>query len=141
MSLFPPLRALAPILMVALAGCAVGPEYRKPELAIPERWSAAAPADADLEGWWRVFGDATLVSLVDRALAANLDLRIAEARIREARALRRVAAAGIWPAADASAASARPSSACRSATSPGRSSSHTAASASATFSSAGGSTR
>jgi len=43
---------------------------------------------ADLRGWWRTFGDPQLDALVDRAIANNLDLNIALANVREARALR-----------------------------------------------------
>ncbi|MBI1853255.1 MAG: efflux transporter outer membrane subunit [Planctomycetes bacterium] len=96
-----------PALALLLAGCAVGPNYTQPEVATPVAF-AEAPAAAvsseppDLSRWWSVFGDAELDSLVERALSANLDLRIAGARLREARALRGVAAADRWPELDAS---------------------------------------
>jgi NodT family efflux transporter outer membrane factor (OMF) lipoprotein len=102
--------ALAGALLMAgaLPGCAVGPDYRPPALAVPPAWSEAAPAaQADaaeaLAVWWTRFGDARLDALVARALAANLELRVADARVREARALRRIAAAPLLPRLDAGA--------------------------------------
>jgi NodT family efflux transporter outer membrane factor (OMF) lipoprotein len=90
------------LLLLALAACTVGPDYRRPELAVPSAWSEPAPG-APLEGaaepgaWWARFGDAQLTALVERAVQSNLELRIAEARIREARALERVAGSDLWP--------------------------------------------
>jgi NodT family efflux transporter outer membrane factor (OMF) lipoprotein len=62
-----------------------------------------ASRSADLTRWWTSFNDPLLDSLVERAVQSNLDLRLAEARVREARALRGVTAAGAWPALDLSA--------------------------------------
>ena len=53
--------------------------------------------------WWTAFNDPTLSSLVEMAVRANLDVRLAEARIRQARAARGVAGAPLWPEVDASA--------------------------------------
>lgn len=94
------------------AGCAVGPDYVRPELAAPAGWSAAAaavnPAPApDLARWWRGFGDPALDGLVNQALAANLDLRLAGARLAEARAARGVSAAAEWPRVDVQAGARR----------------------------------
>jgi multidrug efflux system outer membrane protein len=75
---------------LTLAACAVGPTYRAPSeapvalTAVDPQLAVAQPADAS---WWRAFGDPELDSLIARALAANLDLRIAVDRVREARAL------------------------------------------------------
>ena len=73
-----------------LTACTVGPDYRRPSYPTPAafRGQAApdsAPSIADL-GWWRVFEDETLQQLVRTALRENYDLRIAAARILEARA-------------------------------------------------------
>jgi NodT family efflux transporter outer membrane factor (OMF) lipoprotein len=100
--------------LVALAGCAVGPDFRPPEKAVPAGWdgqkavtplqsSKTIPEPADLADWWQAFNDPTLSALVEMALRANLDLRQAEARIRQARAARVVAGAPLWPKVDASA--------------------------------------
>jgi len=104
-------------LAAVLTGCTVGPNYHPPAVATPaafgELGSGAAvgasgavagrPAEgAALERWWVVFHDPELASLVERALRNNRDLRIAISRVREARAERQIAAAGLIPEVDAS---------------------------------------
>src|SRR5262245_18772426 len=89
------------------AGCAVGPNYHKPDLPVPAAWMEAQQnggdvRSAELARWWSAFNDPLLNSLVDRAVRSNLDLRLAEARIREARASRAVTASGAWPTVDVS---------------------------------------
>jgi NodT family efflux transporter outer membrane factor (OMF) lipoprotein len=83
-----------------LSACTVGPNYQRPEIAAPAsfaRESSEAPSDAQLAGWWSGFGDPELDALVRRALAQNLDLAAAAARIREARARETVAGAAALP--------------------------------------------
>jgi len=94
-------------LVMLAGGCAVGPNYQRPDTPVPPAWTEAQDAGitaraAELTHWWTAFDDAMLNSLVERAVQSNLDLRLAEARIREARAARGVAAAGAWPTADVS---------------------------------------
>jgi NodT family efflux transporter outer membrane factor (OMF) lipoprotein len=103
-----PARLLALLLVAAGPGCAVGPDYRRPELATPEAWHAqpgaapgAAEADAALAAWWERFGDAQLSALVARAARESVELRFADARVRELVALRGVAGASLWPQLDA----------------------------------------
>ena len=84
---------------LAIAGCrAVGPDYARPEVASPERFvnslSVPSAEAASIARWWERMNDSTLSSLVDRAVIGNLDLKLAASRVREARALRGVAAAG-----------------------------------------------
>jgi len=72
-----------------LAACAVGPKYHAPAeppvaLTATHPNVVAGAAEAD---WWKAFGDPELDSLISRALAANLDVRVAVDRVREARAL------------------------------------------------------
>ncbi|HET6971521.1 MAG TPA: efflux transporter outer membrane subunit [Phenylobacterium sp.] len=73
-----------------LAACAVGPRYGAPNeppvalVATDARVTTAAAAEA---AWWKAFGDPELTSLIERAEGANLDVRIAVDRVREARAL------------------------------------------------------
>ncbi len=83
---------LAVAIAACVAGCAVGPNYATPDVAVPKSFSSAghdhAPdkPDADDNGqWWRSFGDAELNALIDRAVRANLDIAIALARVQEAR--------------------------------------------------------
>lgn len=94
---------LAPLGALALlAGCSVGPDYVRPDSPAPEKWASAPEAEAaeaaDLARWWTSLGDPVLDGLIDRALAANLDVREAEARLLEARALWGVEASGFLPA-------------------------------------------
>jgi len=104
----------AVLLCITLVGCAVGPDYRPPETKVPEKWngqevvtkaqtSKTTTSPVTLVAWWTTFNDPTLNSLVEMAIRANLDLRQAEARIRQARAARGVAGAPLLPQADASA--------------------------------------
>ena len=78
------------LLLAALSGCSVGPDYDKPpEVRLGEGWTLATPggnADPALSVWWTSLGDPTLARLVDQALAQNLDVRQAISRIAEARA-------------------------------------------------------
>jgi NodT family efflux transporter outer membrane factor (OMF) lipoprotein len=104
--------ASAVALLMVLAGCAPGPRYRTPNLPVPEKWSAANRSDnlavsRDISRWWTAFNDPVLDSLVDRAIRSNPDLRVAGARIREARAARGIAAADRLPSVDAFASYAR----------------------------------
>lgn len=87
---------------VLLAGCAVGPHYRTPKTAVPEQWGEEARGGAAAKPiqqvqWWNVFHDEKLNSLVERAVLSNLDLGLAEARIREARAARGFSIADLFP--------------------------------------------
>ncbi len=96
-------------------GCMVGPDYHPPALTAPAAWTgvttapAAQPSavkaeTAELTRWWEQFNDPTLTVLVEEAVAANLDLHVAEAALRQARAARGVVAGGLWPGVTASAA-------------------------------------
>jgi NodT family efflux transporter outer membrane factor (OMF) lipoprotein len=104
--------------LLALAACSVGPDYEKPSPAMPADWSEkgseldparsrATNRAADVAEWWKAFRDPELTSLVDRAARSNLDLKLAEARIREARGLRGVSAGALLPAAEAGASYSR----------------------------------
>lgn len=75
----------------ALAGCTVGPNYVRPDLAVPANYArttqiAAAPGEGiDPARWWSAFGDARLTALIDKALADNPDIAAAASRVRQAR--------------------------------------------------------
>ncbi|MEA5097648.1 MAG: efflux transporter outer membrane subunit, partial [Burkholderiaceae bacterium] len=105
-----------------LGGCgslSVGPDYQTPELAMPSDWSVplskdelrAPKAARHLAQWWRQFQDPQLDKLVDEALAGSLDLRLAQARLRQARASRSQAISGLFPTVTASTGGTRSSSA------------------------------
>jgi len=69
-----------------------------PQVALPTQFHGpAAAGSADVAKWWKNFNDAQLDHLVERALRSNLDLQIAEARLREARASRKVASSELYP--------------------------------------------
>jgi multidrug efflux system outer membrane protein len=96
-------RTLA-IALVLLAGCKADHETHVPETKVPDAWSpGAGPATATEppERWWSTFQDPELEALVERATKANLDLKLAQARILEARALRDFAAGARQPQLDA----------------------------------------
>lgn len=84
-------RALAAAALV-LAGCTVGPNYRRPDVPTPPEFRGrqpGAPVSATSVGdivWWEIFRDETLLSLIGTALSENYDVRIAAARILDARA-------------------------------------------------------
>jgi outer membrane protein, multidrug efflux system len=86
-----------------LAGCAVGPDYRRPAVAEPAMFRGQAAADAaslaDLP-WWEAFKDPALKGLIDEALRQSYDVRIAAARVEEARAQAGVARSQFFPQLD-----------------------------------------
>jgi NodT family efflux transporter outer membrane factor (OMF) lipoprotein len=96
-------------------GCAnipsVGPDYHKPNVSAPAQWNPLAGGEtnaaAATAAWWKNFHDAELDSLIERAAGSNLDLRIAQARVREARAHYRMTSADFWPTIDGSGSYAR----------------------------------
>src|SRR5262249_44028430 len=97
----------ASLLAIALGACAVGPDYREPKRPTPAGWSEAvgervSSDSADLARWWTAFGDPTLDALIERASAANLDVKIAAARGREARAHAGIVRGALAPQVDAS---------------------------------------
>jgi outer membrane protein, multidrug efflux system len=101
-------------LMVAgvLVSCTVGPSYQRPEAAVPPTWRqveqpGVSAGTAPAADWWRTLQDPVLDRLVQRAVAANLDLRVATARVREARALRGIAASDRAPNVTAAGTAAR----------------------------------
>lgn len=92
---------LAAIAATSLASCAVGPKYVKPETPVDASFSnskqSGFASSATVAQWWKRFNDSKLNSLVDRALAANHDLRIAAANVEEVRALRNAARYDFFP--------------------------------------------
>src|SRR5687767_13356962 len=103
-----PRLSLIAFLLLAVGGCAVGPDYRAPSLEAPAAFFNAGQTNLTTAEtavtWWRAFHDPILDDLVQRALQGNHDLRIASANIREARALRRFAQFDLLPVASATAA-------------------------------------
>ncbi|HEY9465449.1 MAG TPA: efflux transporter outer membrane subunit [Vicinamibacterales bacterium] len=91
-----------PLAGALVAGCAtVGPNYARPEMSPPAVYRDAGDAQAretlaDIP-WWQVFQDEALQALIRDAIAHNYDLRVAIARVQEARALARVARSFLYP--------------------------------------------
>ena len=85
---------------VLLAGCAIGPNYKRPPVAEPHVFRGQATAEAaslaDL-AWWEVFEDIILKNLILEALGSNYDVKIAAARVQEARAQAGVARSQFFP--------------------------------------------
>jgi outer membrane protein, multidrug efflux system len=82
-----------------LAGCAVGPDYERPEVEVPAGYhgpNAASGPTVDSE-WWKLFGDPTLTALEEQARDANQALQLAVGRVDEARATARIARADFFP--------------------------------------------
>jgi multidrug efflux system outer membrane protein len=105
--------SLAPVLAAALlAGCAVGPDYQRPELQLPAQYPVAADAaaapGADVPAqWWTLYGQPELDRLVAQALERNRDIEQAVARVEQADALARQAGAALLPRVDLAASGAR----------------------------------
>ncbi|MDD5207477.1 MAG: efflux transporter outer membrane subunit [Desulfobacterales bacterium] len=95
------------LLLASLSACMVGPNFQRPRPDVPAGWVGPSPAPGaispefvDLSDWWTSFEDPALTSLIKRAVESNLDLRLAQARIRQARAVRGIAASGFGPTVD-----------------------------------------
>ena len=108
-------RRAAPLLALAcaawLAGCGQALKVRTPpaQARVPDAFSAPAAQAAggpqqDLGRWWRLWGDARMNALIERALAASPDIRAAQANLQAARALADVAESALYPTAVAAAA-------------------------------------
>ncbi|MGC3998220.1 MAG: TolC family protein [Anaeromyxobacter sp.] len=100
-------RLLALAALAGLAGCVVGPAYKRPDLQLPEthrfgEQSQQAPEAslADLK-WWEIVRDPVLQQLIREALAGNPDLKVASTRVVQSAALARAAGAELWPRLDA----------------------------------------
>ncbi len=107
--------ALSAVLAAALAGCAVGPDYVRPDASTAIVYAGSttlaarvgeAPAPA-LDAWWQGFDDPELTTIVERVIAQNLDLAASQERVAQARAASRRASAARLPEGSANASAAR----------------------------------
>lgn len=90
--------AMALALGTAVSGCMVGPDYVKPAATLaPFHNHVAGTASTDLARWWAGFDDPMLAAMIDRALAQNLDVHAALARVQQSRAAASGASAELWP--------------------------------------------
>ena len=109
----PILFAVCGWIVLMTSGCMVGPDYHLPHPDAPSGWagvteapeqpSIATAQPAELIGWWKQFDDPMLTQLVEDALKTNLDLQLAVASLRQARAARGIAVAALLPSIAASA--------------------------------------
>lgn len=97
-------RVVSTLLAAAvLAGCAIGPDYKRPPVGNPQTFRGQATAEAVSFAdapWWEAFGDPILKNLIQEALRNNYDVRIAAARVLEARANLGVARSDLFPSFD-----------------------------------------
>jgi multidrug efflux system outer membrane protein len=106
------------LVVLIFAGCKVGPDYHRPEVSVPAEWAgptalgagttrpstrpttgpvAATTRPVDLTVWWEGFSDPVLTGLVREATEANLTIRQAASRVRQARASRTVSRSALFP--------------------------------------------
>jgi NodT family efflux transporter outer membrane factor (OMF) lipoprotein len=107
-------RGAAIALLLVVAGCAIGPNYSRPEAEAPPAykeagdWVVARPSDAVPKGkWWEAFKDPVLNGLMEQVDASNQTLRAAEARYTQARASVAAARSGLFPSVGGSAGASR----------------------------------
>ncbi len=97
---------------ILLAACAAGPDYKRPDMALPESWpqqqdTAAQKAGSADEQWWHLYADATLDQLEEEALAHNADIQVAAAHVLEMRAQLGISEADQYPSVSANAGASR----------------------------------
>ena len=100
------------VMLAAVSGCTVGPDYVKPEVETPDNWrytfeDASGTVNA---AWWEAFNDPVLDALINEALVNNKDVRIAAARVEEFAARVDITRAGFYPQIGYNADAARGSS-------------------------------
>jgi multidrug efflux system outer membrane protein len=91
-------------LVFFLSGCAVGPNYHRPDVAVAPTWKeqppwrAAEPKDSIPKGdWWTIFADSELNQYEAQALKANQTIEIARYQLEQARASARITQSGLFP--------------------------------------------
>jgi len=106
----PPQAAGWCVLALALVGCAVGPDYLRPDAAVSDAykeatgWKVAEPQDESNRGnWWEIFGDPQLSVLIESINISNQNVRLAEAQFRQAQAVAAQSRAALFPTLDANA--------------------------------------
>ena len=90
------------LVLLAFAGCAIGPDFQRPKTAVSANWQENADprvstASATYRGWWKAFNDPALDGLIERAYRENLSLRQAGVRVLQARAQLGIAVGEIFP--------------------------------------------
>jgi multidrug efflux system outer membrane protein len=98
--------------LVLLGGCAVGPNFKRPQVSVPTEWTVTpargtSTKPPETQEWWLSFKDLELNSLIERAANRNLDLKLALERVQEARAARGVVRSDYFPSVDANVSATR----------------------------------
>ncbi len=109
-----PIRIACSLVLLTLAGCAVGPDYERPAVAVPAafkeagEWKVAEPKDEAPRGkWWEIYGDVQLNALVEQVAISNQNVRAAEAQYRQAVAALDATRAGLFPTLNANVSASR----------------------------------
>jgi len=103
-------RILVCALALALGGCMVGPDYKRPDLGLPAAYNGAGPASGSIKvpgEWWTLYGDPVLDEYVKSGLERNADVKLAAARVEEAEAVVAQARAAFFPEVEAQAGAQR----------------------------------
>jgi NodT family efflux transporter outer membrane factor (OMF) lipoprotein len=103
---------LAVLSSLVLEGCAVGPNYKRPQVAVPNQWTVAPARGTSTkppgtDEWWSSFQDPELNALIGRAADRNLDLKLALERVQETRAARGIVQSSFYPSVQGSASASR----------------------------------
>ena len=101
------MKRLLALSVVLLASCTLGPNYQRPAVPVPDTWRASAPAAPVNLAWWEQFQDPELRELIRQALETSHDLRIAVARVDQARAVAGITRSDQFPRIDAGANASR----------------------------------
>jgi len=104
-------RIYCALICLSLAGCTVGPNYRRPKVGVPDAYHGQPPGPSSQpptsslgnEKWWEVFQDSVLQQLIRTALQQNYDVQIAASRIMQAQAQLGIARSQQFPAVNAGA--------------------------------------
>lgn len=106
---FSRIRKITIVIPLFLSGCVIGPDYRTPAVEMPQTWRTETAAGVNkgtaeakqLTEWWKTLEDPLLSRLAEEAIANNLDLKQAQARMRESRARRGLSNAESLPSVKA----------------------------------------
>lgn len=96
------LYGITAVLSLTISACMVGPDFRRPDVAVSSTWIESGDGrvkseTGDYRNWWRAFNNPVLNKLIDRAYEENLSLKIAGVRVIEARAQLGIAGGRFYP--------------------------------------------
>ena len=96
-----------PGILLFIAGCTVGPDYKRPDIEMPQQWPQdqtdllSTSPEPNNENWWKIFHDHKLDTLIGEAVKNNPDVRIAVHRVETSRALLDFTRGRYYPTVDA----------------------------------------